>query len=419
MITHGGVLHALHRAVRGFQAKGKVLNCFITRLKVDPPPPAAAAPPPPPSAAAGTCENGQEPYRHLQQQQVREQQQQDYQQQQQQQGEGLGAAQLANRQDYWQQEQQGKQVDVVCADGPSNGCSHVNMRGSSCQSYIGEGAAAEAAAAAGCGSTNTCSRTMCPCSQGLSSKDFVKGISSSCCCCCCSKGVRSMGPAAAAADNRCLGEPRSADCMESSQIVDHSMKSCLSCSRGRAAGAPPAAAADKSCLDEGSSDCMGRSQLVDPSMESCSSSSRGRAAGAAAAAAGVPAAAGAAAAAGVPAAAGAAAAAAGVPAAAGAAAAAGVPAAAGAAADKSCLDEGSAGRMGGSQVADLSTKSISLRGGAAGAPAPDSATGGELLARARGWALLEWNVSSHLEEAGLVGAAAGGGSGFGGSARDG
>eukprot|EP00878_Enallax_costatus_P011786 GHUV01012303.1.p1 GENE.GHUV01012303.1~~GHUV01012303.1.p1 ORF type:complete len:204 (+),score=63.17 GHUV01012303.1:210-821(+) len=36
VVSHGGALHAVHRAARGFEAKGKVMNCSISVLLVEP-----------------------------------------------------------------------------------------------------------------------------------------------------------------------------------------------------------------------------------------------------------------------------------------------------------------------------------------------------------------------------------------------
>jgi hypothetical protein len=80
----------------------------------------------------------------------------------------------------------------------------------------------------------------------------------------------------------------------------------------------------------------------------------------------------------------------------------------------SCNRERTAGcGIASTSYADKHSKSCGcLEGGAAAGEVE------AVLRRARAWALLEWNVSSHLEEAGLYGGGGGGG-GFGGSARDG
>lgn len=36
VVSHGGALHAVHRAARGFEAKGKVMNCSISVLLAEP-----------------------------------------------------------------------------------------------------------------------------------------------------------------------------------------------------------------------------------------------------------------------------------------------------------------------------------------------------------------------------------------------
>jgi hypothetical protein len=52
VVSHGGALHAIHHAARGYQAKGKVMNCALSVLLAEPD---AAAP-----AAAGQGQQAQQ-----------------------------------------------------------------------------------------------------------------------------------------------------------------------------------------------------------------------------------------------------------------------------------------------------------------------------------------------------------------------